>query len=73
VDNFPSFTELEHLPNWYEGEDAGRARQLGMQDGIRKKNGRNIGEFGSFRTETTLLPGPGCWGHGTNPQKTGKK
>jgi len=24
------------------------------------KNGRNIGEFGSFRTEVTLVPGPGC-------------
>ena len=29
VDNFTSFTELGHLPDWYEGEDAGRAAGAG--------------------------------------------
>tara|TARA_R100000329_G_scaffold107900_1_gene88574 strand:- start:13 stop:123 length:111 start_codon:yes stop_codon:yes gene_type:complete len=33
VDNFPSFTELGQLPDWYEGEDAGRALAAGAAAG----------------------------------------
>jgi len=46
VDNFPSFTELGQLPEWYEPEDAGRARQLGMQDEIHEKTGETLGSLG---------------------------
>jgi len=60
VDNFPRFTVLRPLPNWYESADAGRAAGAGAAGWDPQKNGRNIGEFGSFRTEAQLLPGPGC-------------
>tara|TARA_R100000742_G_scaffold2347_1_gene452 strand:+ start:598 stop:732 length:135 start_codon:yes stop_codon:yes gene_type:complete len=43
-----------------------------MQDEMEQKTEENCGEFGSFRTEVTLVPGPGCWGRGANPQKTRK-
>ena len=43
MDNFPSFTVLRPLPNWYEGEDAGRARCVQPQEGDGTKTGENKG------------------------------
>ncbi len=60
MDNFPSFTELGQLPDWYEGEYAGRALAAGAAGRRWNKNLGKLREFGSFRTEATLLPGPGC-------------
>jgi hypothetical protein len=46
VDNFPSFTELGHLPDWYEAVNSRRARQLGMQDEMEQKPRKTAGSLG---------------------------
>ena len=72
MDNFPSFTELGQLPNWYEGEDAGRARCVELQEGDGTKTGENKGVCGSFTLQLSCILDPGLQSQGTNPQKTGK-
>ena len=72
MDNFPSFTVLRQVPNWYEGEDAGRAAGAGAAGTRSTKNGRNIGEFGSFRTEAQLLDARAAGGVKQDSQKTRK-
>tara|TARA_R100000315_G_C5152350_1_gene87356 strand:+ start:223 stop:501 length:279 start_codon:yes stop_codon:yes gene_type:complete len=39
---------------------------------IHEKTGENKGVWEFEAQEGELLPGPGCWKRGTNPQKTGK-
>ena len=72
MDNFPSFTELGQLPDWYEGEDAGRALAAGAAAEAGTKTGENKGVCGSFRTELRCILDPGLQLQETNPQKTGK-
>ena len=43
VDNFPSFTVLRPLPEWYEGEDGGRAAGPGAAAGRMSKMAENLG------------------------------
>ena len=43
MDNFPSFTELGQLPDWYEGEDAGRALAAGAAARCMSKMAENLG------------------------------
>tara|TARA_B100000427_G_scaffold131472_2_gene109389 strand:+ start:360 stop:632 length:273 start_codon:yes stop_codon:yes gene_type:complete len=64
VDNFSSFTELGHLPDWYEssliGKRAARpAREL--QDEMDDKNGRSLRSL-EFASQ---LPGAGPGLHRT--------
>ena len=63
MDNFSCFTELGHLPNWYEHALIGNARrarcvELQEQEQDLWKSGRNIGEFGSLEL-ASQLPGEG--------------
>ena len=46
MDNFPSFTELGQLPDWYEAVNSRRARQLGMQDEMEQKPRKTAGSLG---------------------------
>ena len=52
VDNFSSFTELGHLPNWYESSldrNARRARCVELQVRDPRRKVRYSGEFGSLK------------------------
>ena len=57
MDNFPSFTELGQLPDWYEGEDAGRALAAGAAGRRWNKNGRKQGSLREFHASAQLHPG----------------
>ena len=61
MDNFPSFTELGQLPDWYEGEYAGRAAGPGAAAGCMSKMAENLGVWSLHRS---------CWDPGHQSQVT---
>ena len=66
-----TFSLFYFLPDWYEGDDAGRARQLQVKLGCTKKLGK-LGSLWEFQEAPGYILG--CWDPGqlTNRRKTRK-
>ena len=73
MDNFPSFTELGQLPDWYEGEDAGRAAGAQLQEGDGTKTGENKRVCGSFTLHLSCILDPGLQSQETESAENWEK